>query len=85
MRTLIFKVYIYIPYCLVAVFFFFSFFCSLSLYTAFFLFLSFLTIMRYTAKLRNARSIGIKKGVIMAVGLGALMFFLYSTYALAFW
>lgn len=45
----------------------------------------FLTGMRYTQKLRQALSVGIKKGFVTGGGMGVIMFVLFATYALAFW
>lgn len=40
---------------------------------------------RYTVKLRQALSVGIKKGVVTGGGMGTIMFVMFCTYALAFW
>ncbi|XP_059608889.1 ATP-dependent translocase ABCB1 isoform X1 [Phlebotomus argentipes] len=40
---------------------------------------------RYQSRLHNARSINIKKNFFMGLGFGLLWFFIYASYALAFW
>lgn len=42
-------------------------------------------IERYNKKLINARDINIKRGLFSGLGFGLLWFFIYSSYALAFW
>jgi hypothetical protein len=40
---------------------------------------------RYTVKLREALSIGLKKGFVTGGGMGTIMFVMFATYSLAFW
>jgi ATP-binding cassette subfamily B (MDR/TAP) protein 1 len=40
---------------------------------------------RYTVSLQEALKIGIKKGIATGLGMGAIMFVMFGTYALAFW
>lgn len=40
---------------------------------------------RYATNLIDARKINIKKGFFAGLGFGLLWFFIYATYALAFW
>ena len=40
---------------------------------------------RYTTKLREALSIGLKKGYVTGAGMAMMMFVMFSTYSLAFW
>ncbi|KAL0079202.1 P-loop containing nucleoside triphosphate hydrolase protein [Phycomyces blakesleeanus] len=39
----------------------------------------------YNIKLKNAKEIGVRRGIIFGVGMGVFMFLLFATYGLAFW
>ena len=43
------------------------------------------TRVRYTVKLKEALSIGLKKGFVTGSGMGLIMFVMFATYSLAFW
>lgn len=40
---------------------------------------------RYTDNLQGAYKMGIKKGVVQGLGMAAMFFFDFASYALAFW
>ncbi|XP_076808163.1 ATP-dependent translocase ABCB1-like [Clavelina lepadiformis] len=42
-------------------------------------------INRYEENLKDAKAIGIRKGLTQGLGIGSVMFILFSTYGLAFW
>jgi ATP-binding cassette subfamily B (MDR/TAP) protein 1 len=45
----------------------------------------FLFFYRYTANLVHAKKINVKRAFLMGLGFGFLWFFIYASYALAFW